>query len=137
MAYILKISEAVAIALHSVALLTTRKGQLVSNRQIAKSLHISEAHLSKVLQRLSRTGIVKSVRGPKGGFFISKAAEEISLLEIYEIMEGPYEQVKCLYGIPVCTGHNCMLEEIFTLANSTIRDYFAQKTMADFIHNDK
>ena len=68
---ILKMSEAVSIALHASALLASDPGTKLSNKQIAGRLHVSEAHLSKVLQRLVKVGLVRSMKGPKGGFVLA------------------------------------------------------------------
>ena len=106
---ILRISEAASLALHSTVLLAANPGKLISTRDIASMLHVSEAHLSKVLQRLARAGLVRAIRGPKGGFRLVKPANETTLLEVYESIEGTLTPGKCLFESPICEGDACIL----------------------------
>lgn len=84
----MQFSKATLLALHSVMMLAGAGDELLSTAQMAKSAGVSEAHLAKVLQRLGKAGLVRSVRGPKGGFSLARPAEEMTLLDVYEAMEG-------------------------------------------------
>ncbi len=64
---ILNISEATSLAIHAMIYIEANSNRKVSTKEIAVEFDASEAHLSKVLQRLVRSGYVKSVRGPKQG----------------------------------------------------------------------
>lgn len=122
MSGIFKITEAASLALHTVALLASRPKQLTSTRQIAGILDISENHLSKVLQQLHRVGMVESVRGPGGGFRLAKPADEITLLEVYEHIEGPLDTSHCL--LEACQAERCLLGNLLANLNRKVRDYF-------------
>jgi len=123
MSSVLKISEAAILALHSMAYLATKPGKLSSTKEIATKLRSSEAHLSKVLQRLSKTGLVKSIRGPKGGFILGKASDEISLLEIYESIDGQLVSSKCLFGDPFYSADACILGGLLGAIDEQVREY--------------
>jgi Rrf2 family protein len=112
-------------------LLAVRPGELLSVKEAAASLRVSGAHLSKVLQRLAKVGLVKSVRGPKGGFALSKASNRITLLEVYETIEGPLISSRCLLEKPICGGINCILGGLPAKLNEQVRTYLAKKTLAD------
>ena len=101
MADLIRMSEATALGLHTMAVVA-RHNEPTSTAQIATELRASEAHLSKVLQRLAKVGLVHSIRGPKGGFALERPPEAISLLGVYEAVEGPLESNRCLLGNPVC-----------------------------------
>jgi Rrf2 family protein len=58
--------------------------------------------LAKVMQRLAKAGLVRSRRGPKGGFSLAADPDQTTLLEVYEAAEGPLEMNHCLLGRPVC-----------------------------------
>jgi len=131
MSSVLKISEAASLALHSMALLAENPEQLASTREIASRLHISEAHLSKVLQRLTRVGLAKSIRGPKGGFMVGKPIDQITLLDVYESIEGPIEPCECLFSVPVCGDSRCILDGILGTVDRQIRDYLAGTKLSD------
>ena len=62
------ISDAVSLALHSVAYIAAQDGQ-TSVHDISSRLEVSENHLSKVLQKLARSGLVNSTRGPQGRLY--------------------------------------------------------------------
>lgn len=126
MSSVLKISEAAVLALHSMAYLATNPGKLSSTKEIATNLQISEAHLSKVLQRLSKAGLVKSVRGPKGGFVLSRAGDEISLLEVYESIDGQLVPSKCLFGDPFYNADECILGGLLGAIDEQVREYMSK-----------
>ena len=130
MANMLKISEAASLALHTMALLATSKDTTRATWEIAKTLRVSEAHLAKVLQRLGRAGLVKSQRGPGGGFTLGRAPEAITLLDVYEATEGPLDPPVCLLGRPACNG-SCILGGLLDQVGAQIRDYFAQTRLSD------
>ena len=109
MSSILKISEAAALALHSMVFLAANPDKPVPTKEVASELHISEAHLSKVFQRLAKAGLVKSTRGPKGGFVLAKPREEVSLLDVYESIDGKFTPSTCLFDTPIYSGENCIL----------------------------
>ena len=71
MSTVLKISEACSIAIHAMLVLATNADKTLLARDIASILHVSESHLQKVLQRLVRSSLVSSVRGPNGGFYLN------------------------------------------------------------------
>jgi Rrf2 family protein len=140
MANMLRISEAASLALHTMALLASNSGAKQTTWEIAKTLRVSEAHLAKVLQRLGRAGLVKSQRGPGGGFSLGRAPDTITLLDVYEATEGPLQPPGCLLGRPACNG-SCILGGLLEQVGAEIRDYFAQTRLSDlkgqFIREEK
>ena len=61
----------------------------IQGREIAEACGIPAGHLLKILQQLVRAQILSSERGPAGGFILRKPADEITLLEIIESIDGP------------------------------------------------
>ncbi len=121
-------SEASSLALHTMAILAVCPEKLCT-RKIADVLRASPNHLSKIMQRLVKAGLVESVRGPHGGFRLVKESYEITLLEIYEVIEGPFKSPDCA----VCSG-SCMMSKMLrkmetdfiNLMNQTSLESFAQ-----------
>jgi Rrf2 family protein len=124
----LRISEAASLAMHTMALLASRPQRLPTG-QIASVLGASEAHLSKVMQRLAKAGLVRSLRGPKGGFALARPAERIALVEVYEAIEGPLADSKCLLGRPICGGTRCILGRLLGSVNRQVRQYLEATTL--------
>lgn len=105
---LVKVSEAASLALHAMACLARRRDGRIPARDIARATRVSRAHLSKVLARLERAGLVKGTRGPAGGYELARAPERVTLKDVYEQIEGPLQRTRCLFGTPVCSGR-CML----------------------------
>ncbi|NCO39780.1 MAG: Rrf2 family transcriptional regulator [Armatimonadetes bacterium CG_4_10_14_3_um_filter_66_18] len=124
-------SEAASIGIHAMALLAASGEKSLTNKEMAACLDASGAHLSKVLQRLSKLGYVRAIRGPKGGFFLAKPAEEITLLEIHEAIDGPMGVSVCLFGQPVCRGENCVLGGLLHAVGNQVRDYLTNTRVSD------
>jgi Rrf2 family protein len=110
---LIRTTEAATLALHAAAMLAGAGGIRLSSSHIAQRLRASEAHVAKVLQRLSSAGLVRGKRGPGGGFVLAKPAADVTLREIYETIEGPLSIETCMLGKPVCDGTDCPLGELF------------------------
>lgn len=116
----LRISEASAMAMHSMALLSLNPSRSLSTKAIASCFGLSEAHLSKVLQRLVKVGLLRSVRGPKGGFSVARNPRQMTLLEVFEAIEGPTQEAECVFGVPLCDGQTCILGRVMADANALL-----------------
>jgi len=134
MSNILKISEAASLATHSMVFLAANPEKPHSTREMANLLLASEAHLSKVLQRLSRHGLVQSVRGPRGGFRLAKPGGQVRLLEVYEAIEGKVVEIHCLLSSKVCNGGGCVFGGFLESASRQFRDYLAHTTLSDIAY---
>ena len=127
----LRISEAASLAMHSAGLIAAGDGRSMSTKEIAAIFRVSEAHLSKVLQRLVKVGLMESLRGPKGGFSLAKDPGSITLLEVYEATEGPIEPGDCLFGLALCDGTDCVLGRVLAEANEKLWKHLNDTTLAD------
>ncbi len=70
--------------------------------EISREENIPETFLAKIFQRLSKAGLLRSVRGAKGGFFLGRPAHEISMRQIIEALEGPIALNRCLLRTGEC-----------------------------------
>lgn len=128
----LRISEAASLAMHAMAYLASREvPDPVPVSTMSRSLGVSEAHLGKVLQRLARHGYLESRRGPKGGYGMGSGARELTLLKIYEAVDGPLRDSTCLLEHQVCTGTSCILGSLLESVNSQVREHLSDTTVAD------
>jgi len=126
-----KLSEATALAVHAMVFLASTPDHSWSVKAMAPILKASEAHLSKVMQRLSMAGLVSSERGPKGGFVLLRKAEDIKLIEIYELFEGPIQEGGCLLAMGQCPLGGCKISAFLGKINAEVREFFSQNTLAD------
>jgi Rrf2 family protein len=131
MAGVLKISEAASLALHGMAYLAANPERPVPIGEISAHLHASEAHLSKVFQRLAHHALVRSVRGPGGGFVLAKAPNSIALLEVYEAIEGPLKSARCLLSTPVCEGKRCIFGDLLVRIDKEVKDHLSKTRLSE------
>jgi Rrf2 family protein len=130
----LRISEAVSLAFHSMGLLASRKNEVLRTSDIAKTLAVSEHHLQKVHHRLAKAGFIQAVRGPKGGFRIDRPAHEITLIEIFQALEGPLDPCACMMGRPSCEVQDCVLGDLVDRVNSLVREHLENCTVEQLSH---
>ncbi len=126
---ILNLSEASVLAFHAAGLMAASTRRLTA-AAMASRLGVSEAHLSKVLQRLTRAGLLRSTRGPGGGFCLKRSPGEISLLDIYESIEGPLQLDDCLLEEKCCSGKNCLFRGLLERVNLEFEDYLRSTRLA-------
>lgn len=74
---------AIELALHQ------ESQETVTSQMIAERRHIPDKYLVHILLQLKRAGIVRSLRGAQGGYMLAKPAEEITLLDIVDAIDGP------------------------------------------------
>lgn len=72
------------------------KDEPVALKSIAERQGISEAYLEQLIASLRKAGLVVSVRGASGGYYLSRAPAEISVGEILRVLEGPIAPVECV-----------------------------------------
>ena len=134
MAHIIQFSEAAFIALHGMVIVAkSEKKELVNVLQIAASLNSSKHHVAKVMQRLVKDGFLNSHRGPTGGFTMKKRAKDISLLEIYESIEGKIEIGNCPLDHPICKFDQCLFNNVTMKMTQDFVAYMRKEKLSDFI----
>ncbi len=129
---VVSLSEAASLAIHAVVLIAG-SDKLVSVNKIAAATESSKNHLAKVMQRLVKSNMVSSTRGPAGGFVLKKPASEISLYDIYYIMEGPIELEDCPLGRPICPFDKCIMGGIMHKLTNDFKKYLMENKVSDFI----
>lgn len=127
---LINISEASSIAIHSLSLVA-KIDKSINATQIASFTGFSKNHLSKVLQLLVKQGYLISSRGPKGGFKLAKKASQISLLEIYELIEGKSAEEYCIDHSPICPFQDCIYGDIIQEISEFFIKSFGNRTIAD------
>ncbi len=90
------IAQKTRYALRSLLFLAEEQGGApVQLARIAETQRVPPKYLELIMLDLKKAGLVKSARGPKGGYKLSRPAEEISFGEIVRTMEGPIALVSC------------------------------------------
>ena len=132
MARVIQFSEAASLAIHAMVLIGRSK-QMINVNIIAESTCASKNHLAKVMQRLVKDGFVKSTRGPSGGFVMNRKTDEITLLDIYQTMEGNISTVGCPMDRPICAFDQCLMGGIIHKLSLEFKDYLQSKKLSDYL----
>ncbi len=127
MSEVVAVSEAVSLAFHGMGLLAS--GERMSAKEMAEAVNVSEAHLAKVFQRLVREGLVTSTRGPKGGFELAKSPDEITLFDIYVVIEGAPRGDYCLLHKEQCPFGRCIFGSLLGKMTRKFVDYLKKTTL--------
>jgi Rrf2 family protein len=133
------ISEAATLAIHALAYIANQnETKPISTGKVAESFGFSEAHLSKVFQRLNKSGFLRSVRGPRGGFILAKDPKDITLLDIYEAIDGPISRHgPCLLHKKECEFGDCVFGDLLESIPEQIESHFSSTTLADLANKKK
>jgi len=86
----MRISRSTGYALLAVGYIAQNQKQgIILSQNISKKYDIPLEYLLKILQQLVRANILRSKRGPRGGFSLARPAKKITLLQVVEAVEGP------------------------------------------------
>jgi len=127
-----RISEADSLAFHGMAALANNENRFMSVKDISELLQVSYSHLRDVFRWLEKQGLLIGVTGPEGGYKLAKRSDEITLLEIYEAMEGKFKNRDCLLDKRVCRGKECVLGDFVRKMNGEFKEYLAKTRLSKF-----
>ena len=97
--------------------------KLSHGRSIAEEQNITEPYLEQIMHPLKMAGMVSTVRGCKGGYELRKPPEEISVLDIVELFEGPVNFAECIKGDRHCGRlQNCPVSFVWSELNTVFRN---------------
>lgn len=109
----------------------------VSVGDIAKREDISVHYLEQILNRLKKEGLVKSMRGPKGGYVLSRPPARIKISQIVEVLEGGIAPVNCVSGRKRKRNceriGKCIAKTLWDRLGEKIKNYLDSVTLADLL----
>jgi Rrf2 family transcriptional regulator, iron-sulfur cluster assembly transcription factor len=105
-------------------------------KQISTDLNLPMPFMAKILQQLAKNRILRSVKGPNGGFSLLKNPGKITLYDIVEIIDGKDLFVNCIIHDDTCAGVRkskkpCPVHEDYTKVRSEIIKLFRTRTIAE------
>jgi Rrf2 family protein len=132
------LSKSGEYALQALLHLASDPGRRMPTNQIAEALDAPSNYLSKLLHRLARGGVLRSVRGPQGGFELTLPAEQLSLAEALAPIEAERLDRRCLLGRPQCSDRNpCAAHGQWRSLAEHIDRFLAETTIADVLGTDR
>jgi Rrf2 family protein len=135
----MKISTKIRYGARAMLELAYRYGEgPVELREIAKKESISLKYLEQVIIPLRAAGLVKSIRGSKGGYSLAKRPSEICLNDLVEILEGPINLVECLKDPKACQRSPlCVTRDIWKEVSDAVNGIFHSINLQDMIDRRK
>ncbi len=125
-------SNACEYAIRALTYLARNSEQACLAKEISQGEKIPHYFLSKILQDLARKGLLKSMKGPGGGFRLAKSAEKLTLYEIKKAIDGVADLDECAVGLARCNDHMpCPLHDTFKPLREQIKEYLQTTTLAD------
>ncbi|MGO1043090.1 Rrf2 family transcriptional regulator [Clostridioides difficile] len=138
----MKFSVGVEYALHCLLyMVNLEEGKSIGIRDLATFQGISESYLSKVYARLSKSGIIKSVPGVKGGYTLARSADNITFWDVVEAVEGRESFFQCAEirqnnilldkdNLPEThTKCPCLIKVVMLEAENEMKKYLNNKTL--------
>ena len=111
--------------------------EYVPIRVISADLDMSAHFLTKILQQLTKAGIMKSFKGPKGGVALARPAAGIRLMELVEAIDGPQLFQECMLGLPGCGERRpCPLHNRWMVERKRLAALFEATTLEDLTTSD-
>ncbi len=118
----------------STYLASIKDARVVTFKELARLVRVPADFLAKILKELADAGIVRSVRGPKGGYSLLKASNDVSFLDIIEAVEGPVAINVCLYSRDSCVfGQDCTLLNVWHRGQERMLEVFRETKLSQLI----
>nr|WP_295382627.1 SUF system Fe-S cluster assembly regulator [Pseudoxanthomonas sp.] len=131
----LRVTKLTDYATVVLTVLAARPGEILSATDLADHSGLESPTVSKVLKPLAQAGLVEGLRGVHGGYRLSRAAADISLIEIVEAMEGPLAMTECSQADGHCgIAHQCGARANWRLINDVVADALRGVTLAQMLH---
>jgi len=116
------------------SVLASRAGKVLSAAELAELAGLEPPTVSKLLKSLAQAELVEGFRGVHGGYRLARAAQDISLFDIIEAMEGPLAMTECSLDDGHCgIFHHCGARANWRRVNDVIGDALRAANLADMV----
>jgi Rrf2 family protein len=133
----MKLTRAASYAIHALVFMATQKhNRPMASHNIAQARGIPERFLLKVLKPLVSVRLLMSIKGPNGGYRLAKSANEISLLEILEAVDGPIRGQASFARDETDGTLNKRLDQICNQAADQVRKQLSRVKISDLTGRD-
>ena len=129
----MKFSASIEYAIHGLVYLTrAAAGKTTLVSEVATAINVPESYLRKVFQQLTRSGILNSQRGARGGFILAQSADSVTLKDIVEAIDGSLPVYKCMQRQRECTlDVDCPVQREFGRAQQMMAGVLEQTSIND------
>ena len=111
--------------------------QPVTIKEISENQDVSVAYLEQILNKLRKAGLIKSVKGPGGGYLLSTSPEKICIASIVSELEGPVAITSCLDPDEGCVRvDNCVTHLLWKALGEQIEAFLKTITLQNLVSGD-
>lgn len=129
----LQITTAADYAIRAAVYIASQE-RLVTAMQVARTQQVPIAYISKILLALAQQGIIITLPGRKGGSRLKGSADEISILDIVEAVEGPFHLNRCLIHKGKCSRESfCPVHPFWEKTNNALKDILEKTKLSEFV----
>ncbi|MCH7514721.1 MAG: Rrf2 family transcriptional regulator [Bacteroidetes bacterium] len=128
------ISNKCKYALRAILFLAVESNETKKIRisELAEELKMPTPYLGKILQELVPKSIISSIKGPRGGFYLTEKNQQAPLIKIIEAIDGLAYFEKCGLGLEDCSdSHPCPIHEDFKKSRDHLKTVFTNKTIRE------
>jgi Rrf2 family protein len=110
----------------------------IPGKGIAERQRISQSYLDNLMGPLRVAGLVRTIRGPSGGFTLAKPPDHIKLSDIWKAMEGPVCLIDCIYQPDYCNQYEqCITRHLWQETNDAINAVLESYSLEDLKNKAK
>ncbi len=129
------LSQTAEYAMRAVVCLANEPDHSLTTRELARHTRVPVNYLSKVLQGLSKKGLVQSQRGLHGGFVLSRPAGEMTLLEVVDAVDPIHPIRRCPLGLKEHGSQLCPLHSRLNETFCMIRELLEKSTVESMLNS--
>ena len=106
-----------------------------STSQIAEEKHIPPSFLAKIISQLSIAGLIHTSRGARGGVTLARPADQITVIEVVEAIDGPIALNQCTFSqVSTCPfGGECPVRDLWVETQNELVSKLSNTTFASFL----
>ena len=108
----------------------------VKMADVSENLKISKKYLEKIVKQFTQNNVIKTHRGPQGGYALTDNFKKLSVYDVYKILEGDVEEGKC-YESTFCLTFHCSIKDFLDELNQNIINYMKQKNIESLFKGEK
>lgn len=134
----MQITRETDFAMRCVLYLSGQPDKVIMVDKISREMATPKSFLAKILQKLVKAGVVKSFRGVKGGFQLSRAPNDISLLDVIEAIEGIVALNACAVDSSICGfSDTCGVHTVWVKLRVEVSELLKKHNFAEIVESSK
>lgn len=112
-------------------------GRMATASEVSEKMKIPKQYLVTTSRKLKEAGLIAAAPGVRGGYFLARPPEEITLLDVIQVTEGTIRINRCLEHDKFCSRfatEDCAVRQVYEDLQLSVEDMLSNVTMADLKH---